>query len=519
MQQAGWVNRPGLLWRPLSLLMAGTAACFLAVFVAYSIHMFGLLLPIALFSLMPIIWALLWPRSCAFFLLGALIVVEPHALDATGILSQMIYRFPPAIEAAMPITLAPVEVLGLITLASMLMRARPERRALWRGMPVLALAIPGVMLVGIAYGFAKGAQAGLAYHEARGLIFAIVAFALAIELGDTPRRSIVRFVIKSTTLAAIVLLGRYFFLTRDGQSDVPAEFAYAHESVLLLVTGIAVGIGAWMAGNGKGRNWFLLLHSLLLLAAILVTGRRSGTLVVLVVGIVLLALLIRRQPLRAGIAGLVAMVLLSAYLGAFWNQQYGALAQPARAIRSQIDPSARDQSSDEYRIIERASIVQTIRSNPLLGVGFGKEFFLVAPLPDMTSYWPLQYHTPHQNVLWLWLKMGIIGISTVLGAWLLASARAVRAFWVAPRDGPFPFLPLVLMSMFAAYLCFATVDVTFASTRAMVPFGAALAIAFTQLPAWSGPRADVTDDELTGDGRLTSTPAAGQGSMESKVAL
>src|SRR5699024_10338733 len=115
------------------------------------------------------------------------------------------------------------------------------------------------------------------------------------------------------------------------------------------------------------------------------------TLVVLVVGIVLLALLIRRQPLRAGIAGLVAMVLLSAYLGAFWNQQYGALAQPARAIRSQIDPSARDQSSDEYRIIERASIVQTIRSNPLLGVGFGKEFFLVAPLPDMTSYWPLQY--------------------------------------------------------------------------------------------------------------------------------
>src|SRR5690606_25553434 len=118
----------------------------------------------------------------------------------------------------------------------------------------------------------------------------------AIEMSDTSRQTLVRVVLWSTGLASLVLLGRYFFITREGQSDVPAEFAYAHESVLFLVAGIAIGAGVWMAG-GSSRRWVLPLHSLLLLSAILATGRRSGTLVVLVMGIILLALLIKRRPL------------------------------------------------------------------------------------------------------------------------------------------------------------------------------------------------------------------------------
>jgi O-antigen ligase len=170
------------------------------------------------------------------------------------------------------------------------------------------------------------------------------------------------------------------------------------------------------------------------------------------------------------------------YLAAYWNAEYGALAQPARAIRSQIDPSPRDESSDTYRDAERYNLIATIRGNRIFGVGFGNEFGRYVALPDLTGFWPLQFHTPHQNIYWLWLKMGVVGVSVVLAIFMAALARCMRSIFRRPEMDGVWLTAAVVATGLLMFLMFATVDVVFPSPRGMVVLGVLFALAFASSP-------------------------------------
>jgi len=166
-----------------------------------------------------------------------------------------------------------------------------------------------------------------------------------------------------------------------------------------------------------------------------------------------------------------------AYLAVYWNQDYGTIAQPARAIRSQFQPSGRDDSSDIYRTIEKYDVEQTIRYNRMFGVGFGRPFIQFQPLPDLTSFWPLQSYTSHQSVLWLWLKMGWLGISVFLGLVVVVLSRCLermRGLATANADWA---VAAVLFSATLAFIVYATVDLGFAGSRAAAPAAVLAALA------------------------------------------
>ncbi len=458
-----------------------------ALVIAYALARYELAAFPVLLAVAPAVWAVLRPRSFAIVLLATLIIVEPNALDFTGPLSRALYYMPLGIAPVMPLTISPIECFALLLMGSVLLRGISGRRERWGRVPWLTLAVPVVVLLGLAYGMAKGADHRLAYHEMRGMVFAMIAFALAVELRTVPPRAAALLALAVTGLLGVLLLIRYFAYTRGGEIGRPLEFAYAHESVIFLVVGLVLAGALFLRAHGPLDRTLLALHGMLMVAATLVTGRRAGTLVLLVAGAVMLVLLWRRRPLATTILGLALLACGSVYLAAYWNQSYGGVAQPARAVRSYFDPNLRDQSSDQYRALERASIVATIDSSPALGVGFGRPFFSWGGLPQL-DFWPLQYYTPHQNILWLWLKMGVVGIAVVLGVWLIAMGRVVRAFTTAPRRGPMPVLPLVLGGLFTAYLFFASVDITFSATRSAVPLGVGLGLALSMLPAWTPPR-------------------------------
>jgi O-antigen ligase len=233
------------------------------------------------------------------------------------------------------------------------------------------------------------------------------------------------------------------------------------------------------------NRWFLLALILVSFAAVLATGRRSGTLVMLIGLAALLLFAFPRRPILVSYAAIAVTVLGAVYTAAYWNQEYGALAQPARAIRSQIDPSERDESSDVYREIERYDLEQTIRDNRLFGVGFGRPFVQYKLLPNLTSFWPLQLYTPHQNVLWLWLKVGFLGISVVLAAFAIALRRCLTVIREqATMDDRWQTAAIVASGLLM-YLTFATVDVIFPATRGMVVLGVLFALAFGLMPTRS----------------------------------
>src|SRR5207302_1756410 len=105
---------------------------------------------------------------------------------------------------------------------------------------------------------------------------------------------------------------------------------------------------------------FVYLAATFVLASVLVTTRAALRAVlwaiVIAVGLVtLLAVAHATLPRRRRVIGRILITLVvvgSIYVPAYWNKS-GGLAQPARAIRTAFAPgSARDTSSDLYRIQE-----------------------------------------------------------------------------------------------------------------------------------------------------------------------
>lgn len=466
------VRIPGKLTGPaICLVGAGVTAVVLALFGPWA-----LFLPVyagALFL------AVFYPQRAALVLLLVGIAVEPGAIDFTRYVGDSLWQMPPGSENLVPFTTSPMELALYVAAASAVMR-RPATGRL----PLIAWGVPAVMALGFAYGMYKGGPSNLAYNEARGLVSGVAVFVLALHALPTDKTRLVKLVMWAQVVLAVTVLLRYFIVVRTGNLSVPIEFAFSHEGSLILGIGLLIG-GLLVVRPGTCRRDQMAagIYCALILAAMLVTGRRAATLVLLVGGLTMAVVLFRSRPKTVLLGGLLVATFGSAYLAAYWNQEYGATAQPARAIRSQIQPSARDDSSDAYRTIEKYNVIETIRTNRVFGVGFGRPFIQFQPLPDLTTYWPLQSYTPHQNVLWLWLKMGIPGISIVLGFALVVLQRCMARLRSGVFDDEWCVAALAFTGVLM-FLIYSTVDLGFVGPRSLAPAAilAALALTLNQRP-------------------------------------
>jgi cell division protein FtsW (lipid II flippase) len=157
-----------------------------------------------------------------------------------------------------------------------------------------------------------------------------------------------------------------------------------------------------------------------------------------------------RRPLLAGLA--VCALLGVGYVLAFAHAT-GSLAEPARAIVSVIDPSAsdaRDQASNAYRNAENYDLKYTVQQNPLLGMGFGKQFLQPEPLPVLASDDPdfggnPYLYVPHNTIYWIWMRLGPAGY---VALWFLLGSLIVRGGLIARRLHE-PYLRLIAVYVIA----------------------------------------------------------------------
>ncbi|MEO7002753.1 MAG: hypothetical protein ABI068_13150, partial [Ktedonobacterales bacterium] len=121
-----------------------------------------------------------------------------------------------------------------------------------------------------------------------------------------------------------------------------------------------------------------------------------------------------------------------AYVFAF-RHSTGSFASPARAVISVFEPNAtdaRDLSSNQYRIIEDADLKYTEAQSPLLGYGFGKPFLQPQVLPNVVELDPYYLYIPHNNVLWVWMRLGPLGYAAL---WYLFGSAIVMGCVIARR--------------------------------------------------------------------------------------
>jgi O-antigen ligase len=180
----------------------------------------------------------------------------------------------------------------------------------------------------------------------------------------------------------------------------------------------------------------------------------------------------RRRTLGHGVLALV--VVSAMYFPVFWNRD-GTLAQPARAVSSQVKPTARDASSDVYRLQENANLKLNIKEGGFIGRGFGLPIDYSLPIVDISSIDPLIKYIPHNDVLDVLMRMGLFGgvaMWMLVGSAIIAGCRLARSI-----DREVGAIGLMLASTMVAYALMAAVDQGFFWYRIAFVTGTLLGLA------------------------------------------
>lgn len=381
------------------------------------------------------VWIIVRPHQGFYVMLAAVIVVEGASSMPFVKEAMPMYQSIGDFAGPLDIPLSPLELVLLVLLWAAYRQASDVDQFRSGEFLVPLLLMSAGLLMGLARGVGNGGDFSVAFHEVRALLFLPVVYLVSFNL----MRERPHFVDLSKVLVLAVgamaagTLWTHFTVVRPGKQDTSLDVLFlSHENALFagLLVVFAAALLIW--GRGQRTRFIAAVAGLLALAALLVLKRRAGV-IALDAGLLLMGLVLLRQNFRLFLVVMPIVLLFSAiYLAMYWDST-GSLSQGARSFRTAIgqESQAEDISSEEYRAREAFNVEFNIRSDPVLGLGFGNPYAFPAPLPDLTGFWSFQRYIPHNTVLWVWMKGGIVAFVLLLG---LVGHATMRGAAVARSD-------------------------------------------------------------------------------------
>lgn len=280
--------------------------------------------------------------------------------------------------------------------------------------------------IGWVNGMLTGGDFKISLQEVRPQFYFMTAYFMAVNFVRTPRHlhKLYWLIVLGVALKGIIYTIRRYTIYAgqplpDGGvgSHEEAFFFDCFEMLFLVLafTNIQKPLRRLM--------WFLLPFIVL---GNLATNRRAGTAAFIIVFPILLMAAYRVLPkYRKSIAifSVIAAFVLPAYYFTFRHSE-SMIAQPARAVASQFEASSRDSASNAYRDAENADLMATIHLAPIQGYGYGKKMLHVVPIADISQiyeYWDIM---THNQVLWVWMRVGSFGMFSF---WMMIAAIIIRA--------------------------------------------------------------------------------------------
>lgn len=329
----------------------------------------------------------------------------------------------------------PIElVIGLallLWLAHAITNRRLSIRASHTGVAMAVLM--GIALAAEGYGLARGGVFHISLWELRPFLYLGLSYLLASQLLTTrgALRGVLWAMVIGTGTISIVGTERTFTLT--GTYPRP-DAILEHDEAFFFGCFILLTVALWVYGQ---RGWLRRLATGFLPLVVIAdfgNNRRAAWIIIPATLLALVVVAYARMPERRRrilvVVG-VALALATGYTVAFHSTTsiYGA---PAHGIWSQFNPDSRDYLSNLYRDLENANLGLDIRSAPL-GEGFGVPIPHPIPLLDATSIDPLIDFIPHNNILYVWLRLGTQG---AIAFWFVVGAAVVAACRLARQPEP-----------------------------------------------------------------------------------
>jgi hypothetical protein len=268
----------------------------------------------------------------------------------------------------------------------------------------------------------------------------------------------------------------YVWVLNRHMSPKPESYI-SHEASYFFVIYMVLVLALWLFDQkGSMRIWSTRLLPLVIFANTVNDRRASWEMLggaLLCFGLITYkALPIRRHLLGKAIVGLV--LVSAVYFPVMWNSN-SSLGEPARAIKSQIAPSTRDADSDTYRVQENANLELNIKQDGLLGKGFGVKIDYALPITDISQDDPLIAYIPHNDVLDVLMRMGVLG---GVAMWGLIAAAIISGFRLAmSKDRELATIGAVVACSIVAYALMGAVDQGFFFFRIAFITGSLLGLA------------------------------------------
>ena len=466
----------------------------------------------ALFALAIVPWR---PIFGLYLMVTCAVVIEQEPLLAGPIGTDRLYIFtwPARLQGNIerPIGYFCLVILAVIILARLVRRQRPLIGGRLFYPFVLFFA---ALLVGVLHGLASGGTFRIIVLELRPWWYFFLAYLLAHNIVSSVKH--VRNILWITVLGTAFkgAQGVYIVYTYLGGQIGGHNEIMAHEQSFFFVLVIMLLVLMLLH---HVQPWFMvvILVSLPCLLIALVANNRRADYVALLIGIGVawvLTILVKPESRRTLIpALLICMVLGAGYVLAF-QKTAGSLGEPARAVISVFNPnaaSARDAASNLYRSIENYDLKYTEAQSPIIGYGFGKPFLQPVMLANVLELDPYYLYIPHNNVLWIWMRLGPLGYGAL---WYLIGSALIAGCLIARRlhDQQLRFFAIFAVAAVVMEVILAYGDYQFFFYRNMIFVGVILGV-LMKLPAIE--RASLGQPDSYGDGLDDNSVASPSGAQ------
>jgi hypothetical protein len=182
-----------------------------------------------------------------------------------------------------------------------------------------------------------------------------------------------------------------------------------HCDSVLFVAGLFVLVVNALQRRTAAALFWLLLGAIPIVMAIVVNNRRLAWLGVGVGFVLIFILLPPGRPKRRLIWTLLALSpLLAAYVAAGWGNPKG-IFKPVGSISTMFGEN--QDSSSMMRDIENYNLLKTLKANPIMGYGWGREYIEEISAIDISSIFPQYRYLPHNSLL------GVVAFTGMLGFW------------------------------------------------------------------------------------------------------
>ncbi len=312
-------------------------------------------------------------------------------------------------NALKALSFSPAEFLMVLTILTWIIKTVVMREFKISGGVFFGVIAAYTTMVGIGFlnGFSHAHNLTMALYEVRAQAYFFMIYLMTINIFDDKKqvKVLIWLIVICTGFQGLCSAITYFSLN----GTVTEEGFMSHDESLYLSLLIFIALLNSLLKIDKRLKWATLIALVPSIIGILGNQRRSGIAAVIVAFLPLLPMMyvISTEHRKKIIAiGIVIAISWSIYLPIAWNGT-GAWALPARSIRSQTEPNARDNASNSYRLDEEFDVKFTRDTSPFIGVGYGSPFLQPKPLPAVTT--DFVYYMPHNSVLWVWMRLGHIG--------------------------------------------------------------------------------------------------------------